>query len=198
MQPPISARPHTRPYLALLAVCLAAAAMPLTFTGTAVALPSIAQALDASPVATAWATNAFMLTFGSTLMVAGALADSLGRRRVFLLGAASFALFSLALTVVPDILLFDLLRGGQGLAAAAAYAGGAAALAQEFNGASRMRAFSVLGTSFGVGLSLGPVVSGAMIESFGWRSIFLAVVLLTSLSFLIGYRVLKESCDPAA
>ncbi len=89
MQPRISARPHTRPYLALLAVCLAAAAMPLTFTATAVALPSIAQALDASPVATAWATNAFMLTFGSTLMVAGALADSLGRRRVFLLGAAS-------------------------------------------------------------------------------------------------------------
>ncbi len=198
MQPRISARPYTHPYLALLAVCLAAAAMPLTFTGTAVALPSIAQALDASPVATAWATNAFMLTFGSTLMVAGALADSLGRRRVFLLGAASFALFSLALTVVPDILLFDLLRGGQGLAAAAAYAGGAAALAQEFNGASRMRAFSVLGTSFGVGLSLGPVVSGAMIESFGWRSIFLAVVLLTSLSFLIGYKVLKESRDPAA
>ncbi|MGP4693013.1 MFS transporter [Agrobacterium cavarae] len=92
MQPRISARPHTHPYLALLAVCLAAAAMPLTFTGTAVVLPSIAQALDASPVATAWATNAFMLTFGSTLMVAGALADSLGRRRVFLLGAASFAL----------------------------------------------------------------------------------------------------------
>ncbi|MDQ1184397.1 MFS transporter [Agrobacterium larrymoorei] len=193
-----SARHRAHPHLALLAVCLAAAAMPLTFTGTAVALPSIAQALHASPVATAWATNAFMLTFGSTLMAAGALADSLGRRRVFLFGAASFALFSLALAIVPDILLFDLLRGGQGLAAAAAYAGGAAALAQEFDGAHRMRAFSVLGTSFGVGLSLGPVVSGAMIESFGWRSIFLAVVLLTTLSFLIGSLVLKESRDPAA
>jgi MFS family permease len=189
---------RAHPRLALLAVCLAAAAMPLTFTGTAVALPSIAEALHAGPVATAWVTNAFMLTFGSALMAAGALADSLGRRRVFLLGAGTFSLFSLALTVAPDILLFDLLRGGQGLAAAAAYAGGAAALAQEFEGPARLRAFSFVGTSFGVGLSLGPVASGAMIESFGWRSIFLAVVLFTALAFLIGRLVMKESRDPAA
>ncbi|OLP53020.1 MFS transporter [Rhizobium rhizosphaerae] len=196
-KPPVRAT-RAHPYLALLSVCLAAAAMPLTFTGTAVALPSIAGTLGAGPVATAWVTNAFMLTFGSALMASGALADSLGRRRVFLFGAGSFALFSLALTVAPDILLFDLLRGGQGLAAAAAYAGGAAALAQEFDGPARLRAFSVVGTSFGVGLSLGPVASGAMIESFGWRSIFLAVVFLTTLAFLIGRLVLKESRDPAA
>lgn len=192
--------PHhqARPWLALLAVCSAAAAMPLTFTGTAVALPAIGQALGSNPVAMAWATNAFMLTFGSALMAAGALADSHGRRRVFLSGALAFALFSLALVFAPTILVFDLLRGGQGLAAAAAYAGGAAALAQEFEGKARLRAFSLVGTSFGAGLSLGPVASGLMIESFGWRSIFLAVVALTAFAFLLGRTALAESRDAAS
>lgn len=187
-----------RPLLALLAVCAAAAAMPLTFTGTAVALPAIGQALSGGPVAMAWATNAFMLTFGSLLMAAGALADSHGRRRVFLSGALVFALFSLALVFAPNILVFDLLRAGQGLAAAAAYAGGAAALAQEFEGKARLRAFSLVGTSFGAGLALGPVASGLMVEAFGWRSIFLAVVALTAFAFLLGRIALAESRNAAA
>lgn len=195
---PIAPHHQARPLLALLAVCAAAAAMPLTFTGTAVALPAIGQALGSNPVAMAWATNAFMLTFGSALMAAGALADSHGRRRVFLSGALAFALFSLALVVAPSILVFDLLRGGQGLAAAAAYAGGVAALAQEFEGKARLRAFSLVGTSFGAGLSLGPIASGLMIEAFGWRSIFLAVVALTAFAFVLGRIALAESRNPAA
>ena len=173
----------TTKWLALLAVCLAAAAMPLTFTGTAVALPSIGRALGGSPVASAWVTNAFMLTFGSTLMAAGALADSYGRKQIFLAGVGSFAVFSLALVFAPDIVIFDLLRAAQGFAAAAAFSGGMAALAQEFDGEERLRAFSIVGTSFGVGLSLGPVASGLMIEAFGWRSIFLAVVVFAFLAF---------------
>ncbi|NKN35912.1 MFS transporter [Agrobacterium sp. a22-2] len=188
----------TPKWLPLLAVCLAAAAMPLTFTGTAVALPSIGRALGGSPVAIAWVTNAFMLTFGSTLMVAGALADSYGRKRIFLIGVGSFAVFSLALVFAPDILVFDLLRAAQGLAAAAAFSSGMAALAQEFDGPARLRAFSIVGTSFGVGLSLGPVASGLMIEAFGWRSVFLAVVVFAFLAFALGWRVLKESRDPAS
>lgn len=142
--------------LALFAVCLAAAAMPMTFTGTAVALPALARALDGSPVAMAWATNAFMLTFGCALMVAGALADAYGRRRVFLTGTVGFAITSLALTLAPNILVLDLLRGGQGLAAAACYAGGSAALAQLFDGPARLRAFSLVGTSFGAACHLDP------------------------------------------
>lgn len=185
-------------WLALLAVCLAAAAMPLTFTGTAVALPSIGRALGGSPVAIAWVTNAFMLTFGSTLMAAGALADSYGRKRIFLAGVGSFAVFSLALVFAPNILMFDLLRAAQGFAAAAAFSGGMAALAQEFDGPERLRAFSIVGTSFGVGLSLGPVASGLMIEAFGWRSIFLAVVVFAVLAFALGWRALRESGDPAS
>lgn len=184
--------------LVLVAVCLAALSMPLTFTGPAVALPAIGRALGGSPIALNWVTNAFMLTFGSSLMAAGALADAYGRKRMFLTGVAAFGLFSTLASVSPSILWLDLARAAQGLAAALAFAGGAAALAQEFEGPGRMRAFSLLGTSFGIGLSFGPITSGLLIDAFGWPSIFLPVVVAAALSFGIAARFMRESRDPAA
>lgn len=131
VSPPLSA---ARKFLVLAAVCLACAAMPFTFTGPAIALPAIARDLGGSPVALNWITNAFMLVFGSSLLVAGALADRYGRRRVFLAGAAIFIAASLGLVHAPDIVAFDLLRAAQGLGGAAIFSGGAAALAQAFDG----------------------------------------------------------------
>jgi MFS family permease len=172
--------------------------MPLTFTGPAVALTDIGRALGGDPVALNWVTNAFMLTFGSALMAAGALADHHGRKRVFLVGTGVFALASLAVIFSPNILWFDLLRGLQGLAAAAAFAGGMSALAQEFDGHARTRAFSIIGTSFGAGLSLGPIASALMIDLFGWRSIFVLVLALVVPSFGLAARMLRDSRDPHA
>ena len=177
----------------LLCVCTASAAMPMVFTGPAVALGGIADELSASAAALAWVTNAFMLAFGSCLLTAGALADRLGRRRVFLAGAALFLAASLALALAPAMWVFNLLRGLQGVAGAAIFAGGAAALAQEFEGEARTRAFSWLGTSFGVGLVLGPVTAGALAAAWGWRAIFGLVVVLMVLAVLLGLRALRES-----
>lgn len=182
----------------LAAVCCAAAAMPLTFTGPAVALPAISRALGGSPIALNWVTNAFMLTFGSSLMAAGALADSYGRKRIFLLGLGGFALFSAGLAFAGNIVWFDILRALQGMGAAAAFSGGMASLAQEFDGAARMRAFSIVGSSFGVGLAFGPIASGLMIEAFGWPSIFILVVILALLALALGAIFLNESRDPDA
>ncbi|WP_454848641.1 MFS transporter [Rhizobium binxianense] len=182
----------------LIAVCSAAAAMPLTFTGPAVALPAISRELGGSPIALNWVTNAFMLTFGSSLMAAGALADSYGRKRVFLIGLAAFLVFSAGLAFSPDIVWFDILRALQGAGAAAAFSGGMASLAQEFDGAGRMRAFSIVGASFGVGLAFGPIASGLMIESFGWPSIFALVFVLGTIAFTLGAIFLQETRDPEA
>ncbi len=187
-----------RQTLILIAVCLASMAMPLSFTGPAVALPSIAKALGGTPVALNWVTNAFMLAFGSTLLMAGTLADRFGRRRVFLTGAATFMAASVGLLFAPNILYFDLLRAMQGLGGAAIFSGGAAALAQEFDGQQRMRAFSLLGASFGVGLSFGPIACALLIEHVGWRSIFVLVIGITLVAFAIGAYFLRESRDLAA
>ncbi|AZV20455.1 MAG: MFS transporter [Mesorhizobium sp.] len=185
-------------WLVLLSVCLAAMTMPLTFTGPAVALSRIAADLDGSPIELNWVTNAFMLTFGATLMASGALADNHGRKRLFLVGLSLYVLASLGAMLAPDIIWFDIFRAAQGIGSAAAFAGGASALAQEFEGPLRLRAFSFLGTSFGVGLAFGPIASGLLISAFGWRSIFLLVAALAIAAAMLGLRTIRESRDPDA
>lgn len=139
------------PRWGVLAVCLVALALPLSFSAGAVAVPALAGRFQGAPSTLAWVTNAFMLSFGSLLLAAGGLADRLGRRRLFLCGSAGFALATLAVCVAADLRALDLARGVQGVAAAAALASGSAALAQRFEGHARTRVFALMGTMFGVG-----------------------------------------------
>ncbi len=172
--------------------------MPVSFTGPAVALPEIARALGGSPLALNWVTNAFMLAFGSCLLVAGTCADRFGRRRVFLCGTVGFALSSIIATRASSMLALDLLRALQGIASATALSAGAAALAQEFEGDARTRAFSVLGTIFGVGLAFGPIIAGTLIAHFGWGSVFWSVTVITLIAFSFGAKCIRETRDPGA
>ncbi|BDR11047.1 MFS transporter [Comamonas thiooxydans] len=189
------------PAWVLLSVCLAALAMPLSFTGPAVALPALREALGGGPLALNWVTNAFMLSFGATLMAAGALADVYGRRRVFLAGLAvvvGSVLLQVCLQGKGAIIGFDLLRALQGLGAAAALAAGTAGLAQAYDGARRTRAFSFVGTSFGVGLAFGPLLSGWLLQSWGWRSVVLSAAVAAFAALLLGLRHMPESRNPQA
>ena len=196
-----TARPHASPVWVLLSVCLAALAMPLSFTGPAVALSALREALGGGPLALNWVTNAFMLSFGATLMAAGALADLHGRRRVFLTGLGVVLASALAQACLGGqgaIVVFNLLRALQGLGAAAALAGGTAALAQVFDGTARMRAFSGVGTSFGVGLAFGPLLSGWLLGVAGWRGVVLCVAAVALAALVLGLRCMPESRNPQA
>ena len=139
-----------------------------------------------------------MLSFGCFLMAAGALADEIGRKKVFICGVSLFALLSGVIGFSSSLLWIDLMRAAQGIAAAAALAGGSASLAQEFEGRAQMRAFSMLGTSFGVGLAFGPFLAGLLIAHFGWRAVFLSSMVIALLSLSIGVRRLRESKNPDA
>lgn len=187
-----------RPVAVLVAVCLASASMPLAFTGPTVALPSIGAALDGSPLSISWATNAYLLTFGSLLLAAGSLADRYGRKRVFAIGTGGFAILSVMLALVPDMMSFNLIRAAEGVTAAAAMSAGMAVLAQQFDGPGRLRAFSFVGASFGIGLSVAPIASGYLFEAFGWRSIFGVVVAFDLIAFVIGLLFIVETRDPEA
>ncbi|WP_454871551.1 MFS transporter [Paraburkholderia xenovorans] len=184
--------------LILAAVCLSALVLPLAFSGGAVATPAIGRDLGGSPAMLTWVTNAFMLSFGSLLMAAGALADQFGRKRLFVLGLGGFIIISFAMSFAPSVLWLDILRGVQGVAAAASLSSGGASLAQEFDGHARTRAFSMLGTSFGIGLAFGPLMAGMLIEQFGWRSIFLAIAAIGVVAFIFGVPRMRETRDPNA
>jgi MFS family permease len=184
--------------LILVSICVSALVLPLSFSAGAVATPAIGRELGGDPMALTWITNAFMLSFGSLLMAAGAVADQFGRKRVFTVGVALFTATSLALSIAPTVFWVDALRAGQGVASAAALASGSAALAQEFEGHERIRAFSALGTTFGIGLAFGPLIAGALIEVSGWRAIFLLTATLGATALLVATPRMRETRDPNA
>ncbi|MFL9984615.1 MFS transporter [Paraburkholderia sediminicola] len=191
-------RSASQQMLILVGICIAVLVLPLNFGGAAVSAPAIGTALGGSPVAVNWILNAFMLSFGSSLMASGALADLFGRKRVFAIGVVLFALTSLGIAAAPTLLWVDFQRALQGIAAALVLAGASAALAQEFDGHGRARAFSMLGTTFGLGLALGPLLAGFLTETFGWRSFFLADAAIGLTGFALGVPKLRESYDPNA
>ncbi len=189
---------HAGRWLVLAAVCMAGVILPLSFTGAAVATPAIGRTLGGSATALNWVVNGFMLAFGSCLMVAGAMADAYGRKRIFASGIALFVLASIGVAMAPSVMAIGWLRALQGVAAALSMAGGSAALAQEFDGHARIRAFSLLGTTFGVGLAFGPLIAGALVQTMGWRAIFVLCAVVGTLAFVFGVPCMRETRDPQA
>ncbi len=189
---------HTpRRYLTLAAVCLAGAALPASLTGSSVALPGIGVDLNPSLAALQWVVNAYNLTFATFMLALGALADLVGRRRMFALGGALFVLASGVSAVAPNAVLLDLARGAAGVGAAAVLTAGSALVAAAFTGPAQGRAFGLLGSSFGAGLALGPSLAGLVDGALGWRYVFAFHALLVALA-LLALPAITESRNPAA
>jgi len=167
--------------------------LPMTFTGGAIATPDLGRDFGQSGPVLFWVLNAFMMVFGALPLVAGALADRLGRRRVFRFGLTGFVISGLALTLSPTLVIVDLLRGLQGLFAAATLAGGTAVLAQMPDEKDRRRAFSMIGAIFGFGLAFGPVIAGFALEAGGWRAVFVLGSVLAAVSLATGAGAIPES-----
>ncbi|APA68556.1 MFS transporter [Janthinobacterium sp. 1_2014MBL_MicDiv] len=171
--------------LQVLAACLTGLLIPLCFTGPAVVLPALSAELHGSASALNWVINAYILSYGSAMMVAGSLTDVLGRRRVWLSGLALFCVATLAIAWAPTVAWIAVLRGVQGLGGAAAFAAAMSSLAPLFRGAARNRVMSLLGTTFGLGLAFGPLAAGAMLELARWPAIFYATALLGAIGALL-------------
>ena len=185
-----------RDWLQLLAACLTGILIPLCFTGPAVVLPAISQELGGTAVQLNWVVNGYILTYGSAMMAAGSLTDTYGRKRVWLVGLALFVLMTFLIPLAPTVGWIDGLRLAQGLGGAAAFAGAMSSLAQTFRGPIRTRVFSLLGTTFGIGLAFGPLAAGWLVEVAGWRWVFLATALIGMAGFLLVWVCATESRDP--
>src|SRR4051794_11215740 len=107
-----------RRWLSLIVVCLAQLMIVLDVTIVNVALPSIQHELHFSQANLTWVVNAFLVTFGSLLLLAGRLGDLAGRKRVFLAGVVTFTLASLLCGVAPNARLLNPARPLHGIGAA--------------------------------------------------------------------------------
>lgn len=176
----------------LTAVGLASVMVPLAVTGPAVALTSMGTDLSASGPSVQWLLHAYNVTFAASLLAAGGLADRLGRRRALLIGTLIYASMSLVCAVSTQILLVDIARAIQGIGSAGILTSGAAILAATFEGPARARAFGVLGTAFGAGLALGPVVAGVLVDLASWRAVFLVNLAFAVVVVALGPRLLES------
>ena len=158
----------------LVVVCAATAILLLDVTVVNVALAQIERDLGASFDELQWVIDAYAITLASVLLVCGALADRIGRRRVLVAGLVVFAAASLVCAFAGDPVVLDVGRGIQGLGAAAMFATSLALLAQEFEeGEQRGFAFGVWGAVSGAAIALGPLVGGALVDAIAWEWIFL-------------------------
>ncbi|MDH6126542.1 MFS transporter [Kitasatospora sp. GP82] len=179
----------------VVAVASASVMLPFSVTGAAVALPSMTAHLGSSVGTGQWMLNAFNITFAALPLAAGSLADRVGRRRVLLTGIALVGAMSLLVALAPSMAVVDAARAVQGCGAAAVLASGAAVLAHSTSGRRRQLAFGILGTSFGSGLAIGPLVAGALVEVAGWRSVFVLVAAMSVPAWLCATRA-PESLNP--
>lgn len=136
-------------------------------------------------VALQWVVNSYNLTFACFMLACGSLADIIGRKKIFIAGTLLFALCSLASVLAQDIATLDIARGVSGIGAAAMMTGGSALLANTYSGPELAKAFAMFGSSAGVGLALGPSLSGVLVGGFGWRAVFLAHVIVAVATLVV-------------
>ncbi|GAA2082977.1 MFS transporter [Kitasatospora saccharophila] len=158
--------------LTLGVVLLGMLTLAMSMSGTTVALSDIGAELGASGPALQWVVTGYFLTASSFMLVFGALGDLFGRRRTYRAGAAVFAVGLGLSALAPGAWFLDAARALAGLGAAGVMSGGGALLASAFEGPARTRAFAAFGTTGGVGLALGPTLTGALVGSVGWRVAF--------------------------
>lgn len=136
------------------------------------ALPSIRVDLDASLASLGWTVNAYTLAFAVLLLPAAALGDRLGRRRTFAAGLGLFTLASAGAALAPDTSALIVARAFQGAGAAIVMPLSLTLLSEAFPAGKRGLALGIWSGVSGLGVALGPLAGGAVVEGISWHWIF--------------------------
>ncbi|MFC9691783.1 MFS transporter [Kribbella sp. NPDC056951] len=158
----------------VLAICCASIIVSLMDVSIVnVALPSIHSDLRTSVSGLQWTVDAYTLVLAVLLPLAGSTADRIGRRRVFQLGLVVFGLGSLACSLAPGIGWLIAARAVQAVGGTMLNPVAMAIVVTTFpDRAERAKAIGIFGSMSGLALALGPILGGALVDSWGWRSIF--------------------------
>ncbi|MGZ4625360.1 MAG: MFS transporter [Kineosporiaceae bacterium] len=186
-----------------LAVCVTALFTTLLDVSiVTVALPSIGRDTGADPAQLQWVVSGYALAFGMVPIIGGRLGDDRGRKRMLLIGIASFAMCSAVVGLAPTAGILVAGRVLQGLAGGLVNPQVSGVVQQLFPLTERGRAFGVIGTVVGVATAAGPVVGGSIIAlggpTLGWRLCFLVNVPIGVTSFLLCRAWLPSRPRPGA
>jgi EmrB/QacA subfamily drug resistance transporter len=182
----------------LLATVLGSAIASIDATVVGIALPAIGRDFHAGLGALQWVVTGYTLTLAGLLLLAGALGDKYGRKRVFIIGVTWFAIASLLSTVAPSVGFLIGARALQGVGAALLTPGSLAILEAVFRPGDRSKAIGAWSGFSGVGTAIGPFLGGWLVAAASWRWIFVINLPIAVVVVLVTWRHVPESRDPAA
>ena len=157
---------------ALAAVTLGSGMALLDGTVVNLAVPTIGRELDASLAQVQWVVNGYLLSMAALILVSGALGDRVGRRRVYSVGIALFAIASLACALAADPAQLIAARVAQGVGGTLLTPGALAVIQASFAPEDRASAIGTWAGTSGIATALGPFVGGVLLDHGGWRGIF--------------------------
>jgi EmrB/QacA subfamily drug resistance transporter len=157
-----------------------------------VALPALAHDLEVSPANVTWTINAYLLPLGVLILIGGALGDHFGRRRLFQIGLCTFTFASLACAAAPSLAWLVAARGLQGLGAALLTPNSLAILGGAFTGEARGRAIGTWAAAGALAGALGPIVGGWVVDTVGWRTIFLLNLPIAAAAGYLAWKYVEE------
>ena len=175
----------------LTMVMLNAFTTPLMLSTVNVALPSIANDLSMSAVLLSWVPMAYLMASAMFVLIFGRIGDMVGRKRLFLIGTLSVVVTSLIAAFSVNGFMLICLRFLQGMGAAMLYATQVAIVSSVFPPQRRGQAIGITVSMIYLGLTIGPLLGGYVIDQFGWRASFLIHIPLAITAFIIGACFVK-------
>ena len=142
-----------------------------------VALPAIARDLGGGLTAQQWVVNAYLLTLGSLMLLAGSLSDMFGRERILTIGLIGFGAASMLCAAAPNLVFLEVMRALQGAAGALLVPSSLALIMANFSGAKEGSAIGTWTSWTVVAAVIGPLLGGFLVDAISWRSIFAINVL---------------------
>lgn len=182
-----------RKWWVLATVSLTVFMAMLDITIVNVALPDIQQAFSSSFSNLQWVLNAYTLVYAAMLLPVSKLGDIIGRKKVFLLGLGIFMIGSLASGLANSDIWLNIFRGFQGIGGAAMMSLSLTIVTSSFPENQRGLALGIWSSAVGLAIAGGPLVGGALVDAFGWRSIFLVNIPVAIVAIILGMFVIKES-----
>ena len=194
--PTIDPKVYARRWKILAVMSLSLVIIGLDNTILNVALPSLREHFDASNSTLQWIVDSYLLVFAGLLLTMGTLGDRFGRKRALQAGLAIFGAASLAVLAADSANQLIAIRAAMGVGAALIMPATLSIITNVFPREERGKAIGIWAGMAAIGIGLGPLFGGLLLEWFSWTSVFLVNVPVTAIAILAGVALVPESRDP--